>query len=133
MNYLKTLRKYDMKDLIAKKIKESNKAEEQLKKISKQTERAKLKIEELKADVMEALLSGNQEQQDKISNDLNEQNEIMNNLNLQKSILEKEIKKINNDINNLSQCIPSWEKEFKRAKLETKRIIINEIIDKFFM
>lgn len=133
MNYLKTLRKYDMKDLIAKKIKESNKAEEQLKKISKQTERAKLKIEELKADVMETLLSGNQEQQDKISNDLNEQNEIMNNLNLQKSILEKEIKKINNDINNLSQCIPSWEKEFKRAKLETKRIIINEIIDKIYL
>lgn len=132
-NYLKIIKKVNMKEIIIEKANDSNKIEERLSKINKQIELAKLKIVELKSDVMEALMSGVQEQQDRISNLLNIQYEKMNKLNLEKINLENEITKLNNEISNLKECIPNWEKEFRKTNFDNKRTIINELIDKIFL
>lgn len=132
-NFLKTLKKVDVKKIIISKAKESTGNEENLSKVDKQIEITKLKIKELKSEVMEALLSGNQDLQEKISYNINIQNENLNNLQIQKTKFEAEIRKLNNEISNLKQCIPNWEKEFKKANFDNKRIIINELIDKIYL
>lgn len=132
-NFLKTLKKIDVKELIISKAKDSTGNEENLSKVDKQIEITNLKIKELKSEVMEALLSGNQDLQEKISYNINIQNENLKNLQIQKTKFEAEIRKLNNEINNLKQCIPNWEKEFKKANLDNKRIIINELIDKIYL
>lgn len=132
-NFLKKLKKVNLQDIIIEKIKKTTGNNEKILKIDRQIDNLKIKITELKAEVIETLLSNNQEKQEEISKEIKLKNKNISELQLQKTKLETEIENLNNEISNLKECIPNWEKEFKKTDFDTQRAIINELIDKIYL
>lgn len=131
--YLDTYKKIDLKNEIQKKIKRVKRREEKIRLLNQKVSCSKNRLIELKSEVVSSLMSGDEEQNNKVSQEY--ENE-MNNLKILNEQLIKVKDEINNndcEINRLKEYIPSWSKEFEKAPLEVKRQILSKLIDKVYL
>lgn len=132
-NYLNTFRKINYRNEIVKRIRKIKRREEKEKKINQKINSTKNRIEELKNNIISSLMAGDEEQNKKISQELNNENEILKNLNVQLIKINEEISKNESEISNLKEFIPNWSKEFENAPLEVKRNILEKIVEKVYL
>ena len=79
------------------------------------------------------LMSGNDGENKKISQELNIENENLKRLNDELIKINEEISNNDNEIDKLKEFIPNWSKEFEDAPLEVKRNILDKIVDKVYL
>lgn len=131
--YLDTYRKIDFRNAIVKRIRRIKRREEKVKLLNQKISYSQNRLIELKTTIVSALMLGDKEQNEKVSQEFSAE---MNNLKLMKEQLSKvkdEINNNNQEINSLKEFIPTWSKEFENAPLEVKREILDKLIEKVYL
>lgn len=132
-NYLDTYKKIDLKSEISKRNKRIKRREEKIRLIKQKISYSENKIIELKNDTIIALMSGDKEMSQNVSDKYKKE---INNLESLKKELKKISKEISNndqEINELKDYIPKWSCEFENASLDFKRAIMEKLIDKIYL
>jgi len=130
--FLSTLEKVDLSKQI-EKLKKENLQEDNdlLKGVVKNIEVKRNEINKLKDEVMKVLLGESVFDKNMLSEMITTKEKEQKELIEKKEKIEKKINKKKleyNDIEILKQSIPLWKEEFELSNLETKKMMINQII-----
>ncbi len=131
--YLDTYKKIDFRNAIIKRVKRIKRREEKVRLLNQKISYSKNRLVELKTDIVSALMSGDEEQNKKVSQEFNEEMNNLKQLNEKLSKVKNEINSNNQEIDTLKEYIPTWSKEFDKAPLEVKRQILDKLIEKVYL
>lgn len=131
--YLDTYKKIDFKNEIIKRAKRIKRREEKIKLINQKISYSQNRLVELKENIVKVLMSGIQADNEKASYEFNNELKHLDTLNEQLKKIKEEINTNDQEINQLNQYIPEWSKEFIKSSLETKRMILDKLIDKVYL
>ena len=131
--YLDTFKKFDLKNEVVKRAKRIKRREEKIRLLNQKISYSKNRLIELKTDIVTALMSGEEEQNKKVSQEYEKEMSNLGTLKEQLINLESEINKNNKEINQLKEYIPNWSEEFEKASLDIKRKILEKMIDKVYL
>lgn len=131
--YLLTFKKVNLKQMIKNNNNKINRRKEKLNQINREIIVSENRLQELKHNIINALMENNEDKKIKINQDIKCLVNKLKDLNNNKEIITNEILKFNEDIDKVKDFIPNWINEFDEATLEDRRIIVNKIIDKIYL
>lgn len=131
--YLVTLKQVDLKKVIKNDNQKINRRKEKLQNLELKIILSENRIEELKNDIVKSLMQDNEKLKKDANDKFQKQCAVLKQLTEQKNIIQEEINSYNKNVDELKKFIPDWVTEFNNAPLESKRNIINKIIDKIYL
>ena len=131
--YLLTLKKVDLKKIIKNNNQKINRRKEKLQDLDLRIILSENRIEELKNDILKSLMQDDEAFKVNVNEKFQKQCLVLKQLTEQKHKIQEEINSYNKNVDDLRSFIPNWIDEFNNAPLESKRNIVNKIIDKVYL